>query len=135
MSNTFPNLDGRPSKYREEMLPKIVDLMKDGASLIEVEAMLGISGETLYDWCDKKSPRYKPKFSEAVNEGVRLSYAWWEHEGRTALRDKDFSYTGWYMNMKNRFGWRDRNETDLTSGGEKIQFANIVPRPEDGKDR
>jgi len=29
--------------------------------------------------------------------------------------------TGAIFNLKNNFGWRDKTETDITSGGEKIQ--------------
>jgi len=95
---------GRPAKYESAMCSKIVDLMREGASKTEVAALLDISRDTMNRW-----EKDNEEFSDAIKRGSELSQAWWELQGRIALRDKSFSYTGWYMNMKNRFGWKDRN--------------------------
>lgn len=102
---------GRPTKYKAEMCDTVIELMKEGASKTEVCAELGISFETLSQWTDPESEYFKQEFSEAIKRGLQLCQAWWERKGRTSLENKDFSYTGWYMNMKNRFKWADRQET------------------------
>lgn len=95
---------GRPTKYDPaRMTTVIIKLMKNGASKTEVAAELGINRDTLYDWCDKFSD-----FSDTIKRGETLSQAWWERAGRTNLTNKEFSYTGWYMNMKNRFSRSDK---------------------------
>ncbi|MCH7499419.1 MAG: hypothetical protein IH886_05335 [Nitrospinae bacterium] len=109
---------GRPSKYRPEMCDQVIELMGDGASLVEVAAKLGICKDTLHEW--KKT---NVEFSDSIKRGVQLSAAWWEEKGRTNLENKDFSYTGWYMNMKNRFGWKDKHENQITGkDGESLKF-------------
>ncbi len=103
---------GRPTKFTDDMPDRAIALMSEGASLYEVAADLGIHYDTLNEW--RKS---NPVFSEAIKAGEARSRAWWERNGRLSLKDKDFSYTGWYMNMKNRFGWADKQEHSGPNGG------------------
>lgn len=106
---------GRPTKYSPKLLPVILVLMSNGASKTEVAAELGISRETLYEWCKEY-----PEFSDTIKKGLQLSQAWWEKQGRTNLDNRSFNYAGWYMNMKNRFGWRD-------SGTEVSETTELRP--------
>lgn len=89
--------------------------MSNGASLTEVKALMNLS-TTQY----KRFKAESQEFNLSIKKGIRFSKAWWLRNGRENLKSKDFSYTGWYMNMKNRFNWRDKNETDITSGGQPL---------------
>lgn len=100
-------LMGRPSKYKPEIAEQIIAMMKEGMSIEEVCLELNIAKQTFYNWCDKHV-----ELLDAKKEGVDFAQGWWMKQGRIALRDKDFNATLFYMNMKNRFGWRDRQEID-----------------------
>lgn len=103
----IPGKNGRPDHYEEWMCDKVVELMKEGASKTEVVAELGLCDrETLIEYAE----RY-PNFGAAIKKGEILSQAWWERHGRKHLENKEFNSTLWYMNMKNRFKWTDRQET------------------------
>ena len=93
----------------------VVDMMTEGASKAEVCAALpdkntiklGICWDTFSD-----AMKNHPEFSEAVKKGLQLGQAWWEEQGRTNLQNGKFNYTGWFMQIKNRFpkDWRDKQE-------------------------
>lgn len=89
----------------------ILTLSEEGASIIELSVELGISRDTFYELSKRDE-----KFSDTVKRCKDLSEAWWTKQGRKNLDNKDFSYTGWYMNMKNRFNWSDKQE--ITHAGE-----------------
>ena len=103
------NKGGRPkiklSDLREDWKDAIIELSTEGASIVELAVLLNISRDTFYALSDRE-----PEFFDTVKKSKELCEAWWKRKGRTELDNKDFSYTGWYMNMKNRFGWADKKE-------------------------
>lgn len=125
MQEETKNKAGRPSEdlssLPENWYNDVLELYNQGASDVEVKALIyrwrGSFSNDLWDrWI-----REEPEFSETIKNGKMLSESWWHHEGRVSLRDKNFSYTGWYMQMKNRFGWTDHQTFDHQSKGESIK--------------
>jgi len=111
------NIDSLPKEWYIE----VIELYRKGGSDAEVKAMIyewrGTFSNDLWDrWMNQV-----PEFSETIKKGRILSEAWWTKNGRINLENKDFSYTGWYMQMKNRFGWSDKteNKTDVKVSGIK----------------
>ena len=125
---------GRPQSNLD--LPKdwqlhVLEMYRDGASDVEVKAYLyelrgSFSNDLWVRWMKEER-----EFSETIKVGKMLSEAWWAKTGRKNLDNKEFSFTGWYMNMKNRFGWSDKQEIDNKSSDgsmspkeTKIVFGN-----------
>ena len=118
-----------PEKFDEQPFPdtwqrQILELYSDGASDVEIKALIhdwrGSFSNDLWDRWMKE----EPIFSETIKKGRMLCEAWWQRHGRKNLTNKDFSYTGWYMNMKNRFGWADNQKTQ-TEIKTEIDLSNL----------
>lgn len=97
-----------PEGWKETLL----ELYAQGGSNVEAQALIidwrgSCSNDLWARWLKEE-----PEFSETIKKGKVLCEAWWVKNGRSNLTNKEFNYTGFYMQMKNRFGWRDKIETD-----------------------
>jgi len=128
---------GRPledlSSLPENWYEKILDLYEEGGSDVEVKAMIykwrGAFSNSLWNrWLEEYE-----EFSQTVKGGKLLSEAWWNSKGRKNLENKEFSFNGWYMQMKNRFGWTDRTDhtTDSKPLSNTIKVEIIQPIDDD----
>lgn len=101
---------GRPTKYDPSMIQTAYDVLKKGKSLAQLAAALNITRETLNQWRNDPS---KKEFAEAINLGLVHAEAWWEELGRRGAMGKHkINPQVWALNMKNRFGWREKQETE-----------------------
>ena len=121
------NIDSLPDNWYNNILKEY----KEGASDVEIKAMIwewrGSFSNDLWDrWIKEET-----QFSETIKMGRLLSKAWWTKKGRKELENKDFSFTGWYMNMKNRFGWTDR--VDQTTQGDKVSQITTFELPNNNR--
>lgn len=114
---------GRPSEYRQEYCQLAIDLMTEGASITEVAAEIGVMKQTVYNWMDAH-----PEFLDAIKEGVDRSEAWWEKQGRSNLKTKEFQAALWYMNMKNRFKWADKQQIEHSGNQENPVIFKLDER-------
>lgn len=114
----------KTSDFMEGWQDMIMREMSEGASRTEIYGKLNLSNKTF-----SRLLRDDREFFLVIKEGERLSEGWWLEQGRKNLENKNFSAVLWYMNMKNRFGWKDK--TDITSNNETVNFTNGVPRPKD----
>ncbi len=102
---------------------EIINLYSEGASDVEIKAWIykatGKFSNDLWErWIEEETD-----FAETIKRGRSLSHAWWEKMGRENLmfhpKSTQMSYVGWYMNMKNRFGWTDTQKVEHSGNPER----------------
>jgi hypothetical protein len=103
-----------PVKLWEGWYSEVLEKYAEGASDVEIKALIYFRRGSFSNDLWERWVKEEEEFSETIKVGKMLSEAWWSSQGRTNLKSKEFNYVGWYMNMKNRFGWKDKTETELS---------------------
>lgn len=110
---------GRPTSYDPKYCQELIDFMAQGYSYEAFAGKIGVSSKTLYNW-----EKDHPEFLQAKSEAFDQSRLFWETAAIKGLwNDKDgptLNNTAWVFNMKNRFGWRDKQEVE-----HQVQAINI----------
>ena len=98
---------GRPTKYTKAMAAGLPDMFQNGESVVEVCVALGITKQTFYRWVDERE-----EFRDAYEKGKEVSEAWWTRLARGGSTGQvRVQPATLIFNLKNRFGWKDRIET------------------------
>lgn len=78
---------------------------------------IGINKSTLHEWVKKHK-----EFTDAYKKAKDLQEDMWLTNSLKGLYPGAFTiFAG-----KNMFGWRDKTETDITTGGERINKADVT---------
>mgnify|MGYP006440109623 CR=1 FL=1 len=99
---------------------KTLELYKEGASDVEIRANV-FDGMSQDLW--ERLIAEEEEFSITIKKGRTLSQGWWMKTGREGTKYNKDSYTEistsmWFINMKNRFGWADKQQVDNKHSGE-----------------
>lgn len=128
---------GRPTEYKPEYCQRVIDMGREGYSVVEMAAELGVHRESL----EENWPAAHPEFSEAFTQSRQLSQAWWERQGRTNLIMPQgagtFQASVWSRSMAARFpkDWREKSETAHTGpDGKPLEITTITRRVVDPKE-
>jgi len=134
---------GRPSKYKPEYCQMLIDHMAKGYSFECFGADVLVTEKTLYNWIDSH-----PEFLQSKRLGEKLCQKWWETLGRGLAAGKTQGNAAVFIfNMKNRFGWTDKRDlqlsgdlkvnsiTDLLIESNEDDVIDVTPKEiTDGKD-
>lgn len=103
-----------PKDWKEKMMA----CGQEGGSAVEARCLLGI-GTSAWETLLEDSEEFR------ATEKIRsdLCNVWWERRGREMASGEDGNATVWIFNMKNRFGWRDKQEVDHRS-----EDGSMTPR-------
>lgn len=109
---------GRPSDYDPAYCEQVIELGKQGYSVVEMAAEIGVHRNTL----ETNWPSAHPEFMEAFTYAKLCSQAWWERQGRVNLvmapMAGTFQASSWSRSMAARFpaDWRENKGIELSGG-------------------
>lgn len=111
-TNQAPSPPSNPSWIEE-----VKQAYEEGASDIEVCRVMNFTLEEFNQLYETN-----PKFRKFIDLGRMMSKAWWYTQGRKHLQNKGFNTSLWSFNMKNKFGWAEKQEN---YGQNEIPEANL----------
>lgn len=109
---------GRPTKYDKKYCEELIEHMAKGLSYEAFAGTVSVSKQTLYDW-----EKANPEFLDAKEIAIEKCRIFWEElgikniinksdssswEGGSESKSRSLNSSAWIFNMKNRFGWRDK---------------------------
>lgn len=118
---------GRPSKYDPSYCERVIELGKQGASVVEMAVEIGVNRSTL----ETEWPSVHPEFSEALTHARECSQMWWEKTGRVGMIDNTINASIWSRSMAARFpkDWREVKGTELTGkDGAPVETIQRIER-------
>lgn len=128
---------GRPSKYDPAYCDMLQAHFADGYSFESFGGVIGVSKQTLYNWCDQY-----PEFLDAKKTYETASQLEWEKRLRSLATTGEGNATAIIFGLKNRASdsWRDVKATEITGkdGGpiatkaEKAEWTIIDTATEGG---
>ena len=117
---------GRPltttSDFPKGWQKEVINLGEQGASDVEFRDYLNCICHRTWDRLLKEDE----EFCETIKRARSKCELWWQKQGRLNLENKEFSATLWYMNMKNRFKWADKQEINHQNDGGKFDVIERV---------
>lgn len=90
-------------------LDQCLDLYREGAGDVEIAEHLSMTMKQFRSLCEDNEA-----FRSFVEKGSTVAQAWWWRQGRKNLANKTFNATMWAFNMKNRYGWAEKTDTNTT---------------------
>lgn len=116
----------------ESIVKAILDSYENGGADVHVKNLIArntpitvMSDDLWYRWLQEE-----PTFSSAVHRGRLLAQEWWMNKGREHLVFRQgqgyekMDFVGYNFQMKNRFGWTDKNEVTGKDG--QNLFSKVV---------
>jgi len=98
---------GRPTKYTDEMPQKLMEAMNQGKSVQRFCRDIQIDTDTFYEWV-----KVHPEFTGAFKKGRCYCEAHWEDWLVNHFDDKNVNSGLVKLFMANRFGWREKTDTN-----------------------
>ena len=105
---------GRPTLYRPEYCETVIELGREGKSLVQMAAHFDVSRPTISEWASEH-----PEFSKALDRAKVHAQNWWENQAQTGMYARGFNSKVWEVSVRARFrdDYTERKEVSGPNGG------------------
>jgi len=122
---------GRPTKYKPEYGDEALELVgRRGKSVAWLARHYEVNRSTIYQWA-----KDNPAFSDALSRAQEWSEATWEDRVEEMMTSREVNAPLVKLYLANRFGWSDKQSTELTGaqgGPLEIAITHEVIDPSEG---
>lgn len=101
-------------KYDPSFCERIVELGKEGYSVVQIADEFGVNRDTIYQW--RNDTERFPGFKEAFDEARVGAESYWEKVGQDGImgKIKGFNQVSWIFMMKARFqDWHEKTKSEV----------------------
>lgn len=111
------NKGGRPTVMTPETIAKLVQAFSIDATVEEACSYADISRDAFYDYL-KRNPKFSDRIADLRQKPVLKAR-------QTIVSNLDNpQYAQWYLSRKKKLEFSERQETDITTGGDKLTTYN-----------
>lgn len=113
---------GRPTKYLAEYCDQVIELGRQGKSLVQIASEFEVTKKTLAYWCEQN-----PDFLAAMDLARDHAQAHWEELGYDGMKGKSIDASIWSRSMAARFpaDWRESKHQEVT-GSVKVDHTQTA---------
>ena len=114
---------GRPTKYDESMCEKVIDLMSQGKSIVQVAAEFNVSKDTIFEW-----EKVHEEFSDSLTLGRLKAEAFWEgHLQKLAKSKNSITNGNLALILKCRYRWTEKQDIGLSGDLSVDDVTSLTP--------
>lgn len=103
----------RPTKYDPAFCERVIELSKDGASLLECAHEIGVVKQTLLNWAEEHD-----EFLDALTRAKAARQIWWERVHRSCALTGQGNAASIQFGLKNIAPEEWAEKFDLNHGGQ-----------------
>ena len=119
---------GRPTKYKPEYGDEALELVgRRGKSVAWLARHYEVNRSTIYQWA-----KDNPAFSDALSRAQEWSEATWEDRVEDMMMSRDVNAPLVKLYLAHRFGWSDKQTTEVTGAGGAALEVTVTRRVVDG---
>ena len=116
----------RPTSYDPAYCEQIVELGKEGKSVVQMACALDVVKQTLHNWAAEHE-----EFLDAFTRAKQHSQDWWETKAQTGLETSGFNASLWSRSMAARFpdDYTERQKREVTGrDGGPVEKVHRIER-------